>query len=324
MNECSLCIIIVNYRTGAMVADSLRRIADFRTRGLFGETCVTTVVVDNNSLDDSTDLIASTIRELSADDWCALLISEDNRGFSAGNNKGIRCAIKMGWGDGYFLLLNPDALLLENTVSGVIKLARTMITPSIIGCTQTNEVGEVRPSAFRFPSPLTEFQRGANLGLLTKFAPKSCIVSPIQEHPFRADWVTGAAMLLPSCVYARVGDFDEDFFLYYEEVEYMHRAKGLGVDVWSSPDSRVIHYAGASTGIKKGVSNTKRTPAYWYQSWSLYFLKTQGSAKMYLCALCWLSGHAVNTLLSLVAPHRRIHSQNASDFIRYAIFGARK
>ena len=76
-------------------------------------------------------------------------------------------------------------------------------------------------------------------------------------------------------VIADIGWLDEDFFLYFEEVDFCRRAQQAGWECWYVPDSRVIHLEGASTGIR---ALSKRRSRYWYDSRRRFFVKHYGVA----------------------------------------------
>ena len=85
-----------------------------------------------------------------------------------------------------------------------------------------------------------------------------------------------------------VGGFDPEYFLYYEEVDLMHRLTLRGHQVWHVAEAAVVHVEGAATEVRSGEAT--RRPAYWYESWRLYFLKTHGVRAARRIALAKLAG----------------------------------
>src|SRR5206468_12119595 len=103
-------------------------------------------------------------------------------------------------------------------------------------------------SAFRFPSAgreLTGAARSEKLGRVLGIAPLVIEAG----HSVEVDWVTGASVLLRSEALRDVGLFDDGFFLYFEEVELMHRFHSNGWTVRHVPRSRVVHREGSATGL---------------------------------------------------------------------------
>ena len=94
-------------------------------------------------------------------------------------------------------------------------------------------------------------------------------------------------MMLRREVIEQIGLMDENFFLYFEEVDYCRRARTAGWSVWYLPESRVVHLEGASTGIQVGA---KRRAGYWYASRRRFFIKHQGIAGLLAADALWALG----------------------------------
>ncbi|MFT7136522.1 MAG: N-acetylglucosaminyl-diphospho-decaprenol L-rhamnosyltransferase, partial [Akkermansiaceae bacterium] len=158
-----------------------------------------------------------------------------------------------------------------------------------------NSDGSLRAYAFRFPAPWREFFRGAGLSILDRLAPKAPIsFGPITETR-EVDWVTGASFMMPRSILDEVGGMDPDFFLYFEEVEFQSRVRAAGHSIWHVTDSRVVHIAGASTGVRVN-DGQKRLPAYWYQSRFRYFVKCFGLGRAVFANVLFLMGYGVYRL----------------------------
>jgi GT2 family glycosyltransferase len=266
--------------------------------------------------------MTSAIAAMGIGSWAHVDDHGINGGFAAGNNRAMACADELGWAAHWYLFLNPDAQLEAGALRALAHFSNQLAGPAAIGMQQLDEQGQPRPSAFWFPSLISELQRGASLGLVDRWFPKSRVAMPMSSTPHECDWVTGAAFALPRCVVDKVGPMDEGYFLYYEEVEYMHRIRRAGFPVWTLPAARVTHRAGAATGVKGGSTGRKPMPAYWYQSWRRFFITTHGQAGMWACGCAWLVGRSVNQLLSLMMPRRRHPSgHRVGSFIRLSLLG---
>ena len=101
-------------------------------------------------------------------------------------------------------------------------------------------------------------------------------------------WVTGAAVMFRFTALRGIGGFDPEYFLYYEEVDLMHRLTLRGHRIWHVAEAAVVHVEGAATGVRSG--EVTRRPAYWYESWRLYFVKTHGVRAARRIALAKLAG----------------------------------
>jgi N-acetylglucosaminyl-diphospho-decaprenol L-rhamnosyltransferase len=85
--------------------------------------------------------------------------------------------------------------------------------------------------------------------------------------------------------------FDDGFFLYFEEVELMHRLRRAGWDVLHAPDSRVMHIGGAATGVISTMR--KPMPSYWFKSRRRFFTRAYGPKRAWLASAAWLAGDSL-------------------------------
>lgn len=104
------------------------------------------------------------------------------------------------------------------------------------------------------------------------------------------DWVTGASFMMPRRVLEDVGLMDERYFLYFEEVDLMARVQKAGYSVWHVHESRVVHLAGQSTGVRTGDERPKRLPPYWFQSRYKFFCDHYGHSNAWAANLLFLAG----------------------------------
>jgi GT2 family glycosyltransferase len=99
---------------------------------------------------------------------------------------------------------------------------------------------------------------------------------PTPERPLQIDWVSGACMIIRREVIEAIGLLDEGYFLYFEETDFILRARRAGWSCWHIPDARVVHYVGQSTGVTAKDKRGQRTPAYWFESRRRYFVLNYG------------------------------------------------
>jgi O-antigen biosynthesis protein len=229
-------IIIVNY--------NVRDILDTCIASIYQSNAsrfkIEIFVVDNNSIDGSVDLIKNKYPEVN-------LISNDvNLGFSKANN----IALKKVQGK-YVLILNPDTVLEEGTFDKLISF-----------CESNNSIGAVTSKLLRangkldsackrsFPTLSVALPR--ILGL-SKIFPKSKLfgkynLSYLDENKtYEVDAVCGAFMFIPKFVFDKVGLFDEDYFMYGEDLDLCYRIKKIGLKIFYYPDVKTIHLKGEST-----------------------------------------------------------------------------
>jgi N-acetylglucosaminyl-diphospho-decaprenol L-rhamnosyltransferase len=308
-------IVIVNYRTASLVADCLRslepEVAQLQSARV--------VVVDGGSNDGSAEAIAKTIRDRNYGAWVDLLAVPDNRGFAAGNNLAVHRALHATDRPELIYLLNPDTVIRPGAVRELLTFMRAHPSCGIAGSRNENPDGSPRETAFRFPSALGELESEAALGVVSRLLAHNKIAMEVCAAPHRADWVCGAAMLVRSNVFERVGLMDERFFLYYEETDLALRAARAGFECWYVPASRIIHYCGQASGITGKEAHKKRVPDYWYASRRYYFEKHYGPAYLALADAAWLIGSISRRCRrALLQRPSQDPPQQLRDFVRFS------
>jgi GT2 family glycosyltransferase len=147
-----------------------------------------------------------------------------------------------------------------------------------------------------------------------------------RQDPGPADWLTGASVLFRADALRQTGLFDDGFFLYFEEVELMHRMGRGGWDLWTVPASRVTHIAGAATGVVSGLQQAVRPfPAYRYEARRRYFVRVGGIAGLMAANLAWLAGKAIAFPMSFSARRRAAAiPQEFSMTLRHSFWPSKK
>jgi hypothetical protein len=297
----SVWIVIVNYRTAELTIDCLRALsaeaadlADWHV-----------VVADNDSGDGSAEKLNATIKREGWSSWADVMPLDRNGGFAFGNNAGIRAALASPDHVDYVMLLNPDTIVRKGAIKTLVGFMEGHPRAGIAGSLLENRDGGVECSAHTFPSPLGELNEGARLGVLSRLLHHYIVTPPIRTVTHPCDWVSGASMIIRRRVIEDIGLMDENYFLYFEEVDFCRRAKLAGWECWHVPDARVMHIEGASTGIR---ATAKRRARYWYDSRRRFFLKHYGIAGLVLADLLWAAGRAtymLRRLLRLGGRHGR-------------------
>ena len=274
-------IIIVNYCTTNLVSDCLVSL-EFELDD-FGDVRV--VIVDNNSGDGSVSRLTKLVAQKNWGSWVDIIGSDRNGGFAFGNNMGIKLAMQKN--PEYIMLLNPDTVVRPKAVSALVKFMQENPKVGIAGSLLESIEGGIDCSAHKIHSPLSELDGGARLGVLSRLLHKYVVSGLPQTEPHPCDWVSGASMIVRRAVIDDIGLMDDEFFLYFEEVDFCWRATKAGWQVWYVPQSRVLHLEGASTGIKEPA---KRRASYWYDSRRRFFVKHYGVFGLLLADLFWTIG----------------------------------
>ena len=278
-------VVIVNYRTPDLVVECLHSIAPEISQA----GGIRVALVDNASGDGSEEKLSKAIAKNGWDAWIRLLPQPRNGGFSYGNNAGIREALRQSPSPDYIMLLNPDTIIRPGAIQALARFLDRHPEAGIVGSLLENSNGGIEPSAHNAPSALSELESGASLAPLSRSLLHYTVTPPPQATPHACDWVSGASLMMRRGVIESIGDMDEEFFLYFEEVDFCSRARNAGWQIWFEPASRVVHLEGASTGIGKTV---RRRPTYWYDSRRRYFVKHRGIIGLLMADVCWLIGRA--------------------------------
>jgi len=283
-----LSIVIVNYNVKYFIEQALYSVQK-ANKQVGGE--VEVFVVDNDSYDDSVDLIKEKFG------WVKLLVNKENVGFAKANNQ----AIKQAQGE-YVLLLNPDTVLKEDTLVKTLNFMDEHPEVGGLGVKMIDGAGNFLPESKRgLPTPFVAFCKIAGL---SKLFPKSKKFNRYHigylnnNEVHEVDVLSGAFMLMPMKVLAKTGDLDERFFMYGEDVDLSYRIQKAGYKNYYFPNTTIIHYKGEST--KKGSLNYVKM---FYQSMSLFAEKhfSNGMASVYHTVIqiaIW--GRALLSLISSI------------------------
>lgn len=282
--EYRLALIVLNYRTPALVEDCLRSLD-----GQVDPSRERVVVVDNASGDGSPERIAASIRAHDRSGWVELLVSAVNGGFSSGNNLGIRAVRAEA-----YLLLNSDTVVQPGAIAELRNALATRPDADLIGPRIEWPDGRPECSAFRFPSAWSEFDRSARTGAVSRLLHKSVLTPPIPERPEAFAWASFACIVIRRRAFERIGLLDEAYFLYFEDIDFCRRAHAAGLRGLYWPSARVVHLEGASGPVQSSIGARRRPPAYYYESRNRYFAKFHGRAGLIAANLMWCLGRCIS------------------------------
>jgi GT2 family glycosyltransferase len=224
MNKISICIVIVNWNSGELLRACVSSLGDTDFTG-FSKPSV--VVVDNSSEDGSADFLYSY-----NDDsfYSSSLKMSENVGFGRGCNRGFEHYIEANEVPDFVLFLNPDCEVHVDTFSLLLEqsaLSRPDI--GIFGVQLVDEVG-IATSCSNFPNARNYFSRALGLTRLT--ARHEVLEHHLHSFDHKSDravdQVMGAFFLVKGHLFEELSGFDEQFFVYFEEVDFSFRAKRAG------------------------------------------------------------------------------------------------
>jgi GT2 family glycosyltransferase len=249
MENKKLSFIIVNFATKGLVEKNVKNLLEA------WDNCEI-IIVDSDSPDGSADLV----EELFDSNPRVTLIRNKNNGLSAGNNLGLKKAT----GD-YIVHLGTDAFPTKDALESLVKFMDEnpdagMCTPKLF-----TRDGAIDLDAHRsFPTPwvaITHFL------YLDKLFPKSKLVGKYfaKYEDFNSvheiDACISHFMFVRPEIYEKIGEWDEDFFLYGEDIDICYRVKEAGFKIFYLGNVKVLHYKGASVGraTSQDIENAMNT-----------------------------------------------------------------
>jgi N-acetylglucosaminyl-diphospho-decaprenol L-rhamnosyltransferase len=302
-----LAAVIVNYKTPELslgALDSLLPQVDPEIDEV--------LLVDNGSQDDSVSILEAGLRERSLPSSFRIVAPPENHGFSAGVNVGLKAADAE-----YYLVLNSDILVGEGAVDALLEYAKSTKQVGVIGPRLEGLDGKQQISTFRYPSARGELVEAAGTGPITR------LLTPAQGE--RAEsleagrlWISFAAVLLSRQIIEQIGLMDEDFFMFFEDVDYCRRARDAGFRLVSCPEARIIHLRGGSSPVKQLRAERKQLPSYYYDSRSRYFTKHHGRGFLLLANCLWTLGQTIAWSRELIGRPRHNARRAAIDIWRGA------
>lgn len=233
-------IVTVNWNAGGQLAACVASVRAHDEAVVAGF-----VVVDNGSVDGSADFSC---------DWPKLVVDRtgENLGFGRGCNRGA------GQGDApYILFLNPDTRLTEPAISKMVAfLARPENAAiGICGIKLLNEQGEVTRHCARFPTMTTFASIIAGLDRVFPGRAPALLMADFDHHSSRpVDHVQGAFYLIRRELFEALGGFDDDYFVYLEDLDLSLRARQRGAGCYYLAETEAFHSGGGTTKQARGTA----------------------------------------------------------------------
>ncbi len=233
-----LAIIIVNYNTKDILKDCLQNLMHLKVNNS------QIIVVDNGSKDGSVEMVETGF--LSVD-----LIKSENIGLAAGYNLGIKKARDCS----YYLFMGTDAFPKVGCIEGVVDFLETNITVGVATAKMILRSGLLDKDAHRgFPTPWTAL---CHFSRLDQYFPKSRIFNNYflgwqnMGKPHEIDCCISHFIMVKNEVFEKIGIWDEDFFVFGEDVDFCWRVKKAGYLIYYLPQYECLHYKGVSIGTRE-------------------------------------------------------------------------
>ena len=257
-----LSVIIVNYNVKYFLEQCLYSVQK-ASLGIDAEI----IVADNNSTDGSREYLENMFPAVN------FIWNSGNIGFAKANNQ----ALAKAKGD-YVLFLNPDTILSEDSIKKCLRFFANNKMAGAVGIHMIDGSGNfLKESKRALPSPLTSLFK---LSGLARLFPRSATFARYhlghlpEKDNHEVDVLAGAFMMMPKKVLDEIGNFDERFFMYGEDVDLSYRIQKAGYKNFYFAESTIIHFKGEST--KRGSLNYVRL---FYKAMSLFVKKHYSGSK---------------------------------------------
>lgn len=229
-------VVIVNYNVKDLVDSCITSVYKANNN----KYNIEIFFVDNNSIDGSPEMISSKFPGVK------IIANESNIGFSKANNQALRKV-----SGNHVLILNPDTILEEGTFDKLINFTEK---DKRIGAVTSKLIlanGKLDSACRRsFPTPSVAIPRILGLSKLfpgSKFFGKYNLTYLDENKTYEVDSICGAFMFIPKTVFDKVGLFDEEYFMYGEDIDLCFRIKKNGFKIFYFPEVTTIHFKGEST-----------------------------------------------------------------------------
>ena len=267
MPKLDLSIIIISFNTREILTDCIKSIIKY-TKDVDYEI----IVVENDSKDGSLERIKELTQKYPQ---VKLVDAKANIGFGRANNLGAKSAK----GE-YLLLLNSDTLVFDNAIKESLDSFKKYPRAGVFSCRLLNADKSIQASGGHFPTLGNVFAWQFfidDLPIVGRLIPSFHPQLASYNRNRQMDWITGAFMVIPKKVFDKVHGFDENIFMYTEEMELCYRLRQLGYETIFQISPSIIHLGGASGGSVFALTSEVKNMLYFWKkhmpSWQFPLIK---------------------------------------------------
>lgn len=247
-------IVVLTYNSESFIDDCLTSLQKKWPSNIKKEI----LVIDNNSEDKTVEKIKKYKNNIK------LFELKKNKGFAKGVNFGIK---KSKYSK--VIILNPDTKILLSTIKNLFKCENSNNAQIIGGKAKIN--GKIHNTCVRYPTLTTILFDYTNLRKLIPgdfFHKKHYYLDFKRRKNMEVDAVSGCFILIDKKVFKKIGLFDENFFMYLEDIDFCMRARKKGFKIYYCNDSEIIHHGGGSSKNPDKIHHQA-----WIKSRKYYCLK---------------------------------------------------
>ncbi|MBD3343450.1 MAG: glycosyltransferase [Chitinivibrionales bacterium] len=272
-----LSVIIINWNSREYLRNCIRSI--YRHLTNYSSEII---VLDNASYDGTGKMLRNSFPSVT------FIQNTENNGFARANNR----AFGHSSGD-YLLFLNPDTKIHDRSIETMLQFLKTSDRAGIAGCKLIGGSGVLQLNSI-LSSP-TIINQLFDLEILQKLYLRRLLkgippLFPKPDGPFEVDTVCGAALMIRRDIFAALGGFPTDYFMFSEDIDLCRRVRQQGFGVYVIPSAQIIHYGGQSSSkVEAGLFTVIQMKI----SRFIYFKKYHGplyakayKAAIFIVALC--------------------------------------
>lgn len=248
-----LSIIIVNYNSRNYLRQCLNSIFESSVKSK-----IEVFVSDNSSQDGSTDMVKKEFPDV------ILIENKNNIGYSAAANKAIRESSGR-----YILILNNDIEVLDGSLDLMMDIMNKYPDIGILGCKLLNSDKTLQQSFGYFS--LGFLSEAIQKYFYNRYKKGNRLVGRYLNwihRKFReVDWISGACLMVRRRAMEDVGLMDENYFMFFEEIDLCNRVRKKGWKIFYTPDVRMIHHGGKSSGseFERIMIEYRKSQLYFYK-----------------------------------------------------------
>jgi len=289
-----LSIIVLSFNTKKLTLACIDSILKHYKKQL-EDSVFEIIVVDNNSSDDT---VATINKQLITNNkkYFKIITNKENFGFAKGNNIGAKQARGK-----YLFFLNSDTQVEDSGLVEMVDFLDKHKNVGVCGAKLINADKTTQPSAGKFYNiiPLVLVLVGTERLGFVRFSPVD--ISQV-------DWISGGAMMVQGDLFKRLSGFDENFFMYMEDMELCYRAKKLGADTYFYPNISIVHKELGSSNRTFAILSIYKGLLYFYKkhksSWEYIIVSGLLKAKAFVAIFLGIitqNGYLKNTYKKALA-----------------------
>ncbi len=261
-----LSIIIVNFRNPPLLRLALRSLARVVPDSVQTEV----IVVDVASTPETQNIVRHDCAELFPN--LQLVPFSQNIGYTRGVNEGLRAATGQ-----YLLILNPDIIIVRGTLEAMVEHLRQNPSVGLIGPGLLHFDDSRQDSCFRFYTPLVVAARRLAIPFTGRMLRQFLMRDTALVGPTPVDWVMGSALMTSRAAVDAVGLMDEQFFLYFSEVDWAYRFWENGYTVVYLPTVQMYHYHQRQSKGRFGILDIlSRQETRWHIADAFHYFRKHG------------------------------------------------